>query len=119
MTAIPDPTATPWKKARVEVRIRDASGTYRSNKARMGVSRTRLERSPTFAPNSMPWGAMSRVATTPNTAAKTTRARRPDGIVFGSVIMNNWKMRISGEVTSVSQKSAPHTGSGAQVAAMQ
>ena len=41
---------------------------------------------------------------------KTTRATRPDGTVFGSVIMKKRKMKISGEVMMIHQKWAPPIG---------
>ncbi len=70
-------------------------------------------------PNSSVWGAMRRVLTTATRTPNTTRALRPDGTVFGSVIMKNRKIRTSGEVTITRQYSKPQTGAKAQRATMQ
>ena len=48
-----------------------------------------------------------------------TRPTWPAGVVFGSVIMKNRKIRTSGEVTITRQKSNPQTGAKAQFATMQ
>ena len=63
-----------------------------------------------MTPNSVSHGAIRREATTPMLKPKTTRATRPDGTVFGSVIMKKRKMKISGEVMMIHQKWAPPIG---------
>ncbi len=70
-------------------------------------------------PNSSVWGAMRRVLVTATRTPNTTRAVRPDGTVFGSVIMKKRKIRTSGEVTITRQYSKPQTGAKAQRATMQ
>ena len=72
-----------------------------------------------MAPNSFVCGAIRSVDTAATSSANTIRATRPAGIVFGSVIMKNRKMRTSGEMTITRQKSKPHTGAKAQRAVMQ
>ena len=69
--------------------------------------------------NSVVCGAISSVLTTATHAAKTSRATRPAGTVFGSVIMKNRKISTSGDVTITHQKREPHTGANAQRAVMQ
>ena len=53
---------------------------------------------------------MSRAPSSPTHTAKATRATRPRGTVFGSVIMKNMNSRTSGEVTSVDQNDQPVIG---------
>ncbi len=72
-----------------------------------------------MAPNSVVWGAINNVHTIATPIPNTTRATRPAGVVFGSVIMKNRKIRISGENTITHQKCAPHTGSNDHRAVMQ
>ena len=55
-------------------------------------------------------GAIRSTARSPIDTAYASRARRPAGIVFGSVIMKKRKTRISGEETSVHQNAAPLSG---------
>ncbi len=80
---------------------------------------TRLASKPTFVPHSVVWGAISSTLPIPTDIAKTILAIRPAGIVLGSVSMKNRKMRTSGEITIVRQKSLPQTGPKAQSAVMQ
>ena len=70
-------------------------------------------------PNSSVWGAISSVLATATSKPKATRPTLPAGIVFGSVIMKNRKIKTSGEVTITRQKSTPQTGANAQFAVMQ
>ena len=62
---------------------------------------------------------MRSVLTTATRTPNTIRPTWPVGVVFGSVIMKNRKMRTSGEVTMTRQKSMPQTGVNAQFAVMQ
>ena len=62
---------------------------------------------------------MSNVLVTATRTPNTIRPTWPVGVVFGSVIMKNRKMRTSGEVTMTRQKSKPQTGVNAQFAVMQ
>ena len=90
------------------------SGRKRSRTGRAAHTTTSPASSPTLVPNSLVWGAMSRVLATATRKPKTTRPTRPAGEVFGSVIMKNRKIRTSGEVTMTRQKSTPQTGANAQ-----
>ena len=62
---------------------------------------------------------MSSVLATPTSRPNTTRATRPAGTVFGSVIMKSRKISTSGDTMITRQKSKPHTGANAQRAVMQ
>ena len=62
---------------------------------------------------------MSNTLATPTSSPNATRPTCPDGTVLGSVIMKNRKIRTSGEVTIVRQKSLPHTGVNDQSVIMQ
>ena len=64
-------------------------------------------------------GAISSVQTNPTEAANASRATRPDGTVFGSVIMKKRKISTSGDVTITHQNREPHTGANDQRAVMQ
>ena len=96
-----------------------AAGQKRSRGYRATHITTRPASKPTLAPNSVVCGAISNVLTTATPAAKISRATRPAGTVFGSVIMKKRKIKISGDVTIVHQKRESHTGSNDQLAVMQ
>ena len=69
--------------------------------------------------NSVVCGAISSVLTKATDAAKASRATRPAGTVFGSVIMKKRKISTSGDVTITHQNREPHTGANDQRAVMQ
>ena len=69
--------------------------------------------------NSVVCGAISSVLTKATDAANASRATRPAGTVFGSVIMKKRKISTSGEVTITHQNREPHTGVNDQRAVMQ
>ena len=73
----------------------------------------------TLVSNSLVCGASRSVLATATRMPNTTRPTRPAGVVFGSVIMKNRKIRTSGDVTITRQKSNPQTGAKAQFAVMQ
>ena len=80
---------------------------------------TRLASKPTFVPHSVVWGAISSTLPIPTEMAKAILATRPAGMVLGSVSMKNRKIRTSGEITIIRQKSLPQTGPNAQSVVMQ
>ena len=100
-------------------RSEPGAGRKRSKNRRATHSTTRPDSSATLAPNSVVCGAISNVHTIATPMPNTTRATRPAGVVFGSVIMKNRKIEDSGENTITHQKCAPHTGSNDHRAVMQ
>ena len=95
------------------------SGTSRSRIGRAAQMTTSPASRPTFVPNSLVWGAIRSVLAIATSRPNRTRPTWPPGVVFGSVIMKNRKIRTSGEVTITRQKSNPQTGANAQFAVMQ
>ena len=85
-------------------------GTASSTNGRAAQTIVRAPSSATFVQNSVVWGAISSTARRATETAKTLRAVRPAGIVFGSVIMKKRKIRTSGENMSTRQNSKPVIG---------
>ena len=92
---------------------RGHAGIHRSRRTAADSSRSAIGRpahttasppsSATLVPNSVVCGAISSVLATATRKPNAIRPRRPVGTVFGSVIMKNRKMRISGEVMMTRQ----------------
>src|SRR5204862_6019899 len=108
--------ADPWNTRWPSVA---AAGAINSSTGRSPYTATSAPRTATFVPNSVDCVAASTVARKPISAPYSTRAPRPNGAVFGSVIMKKRKIKISGDVTRMRQSDASHTGPTCQRAVKQ
>src|SRR6202140_2184698 len=96
---------------------REAMNALSANRSEQAM--TRLARIAVLVQNSSVVGPSRRTANSATITPKTMRATLPSGTVLGSGIMNRAKIRISGDVTRISQSDLPQRGDRCQLATIQ